>query len=315
MSDLIPAPAVVTCASEPGGAAAIETFPARSTDLEGLAIRRLLPARGRRMLGAWCFLDHFGPVAFAAGQPMDVAPHPHIGLQTVSWLLEGEIRHDDSLGLTAVAVPGALNLMTAGRGIAHAERTPGTHTGRLHGVQLWIALPDAAREVAPAFEHHARLPELPVGDGRAHVFVGELGGLCSPARVFSPLVGAELAGENGARLRVPLRSDWEYGLVLLAGALELGGRPLAPEALHVLGGGRDELCLVARAPATRALLLGGEPFGEPVLMWWNFVARTHDELVAARDDWQAGRRFGEVAAYGGARLAAPPLAARVLPGR
>ncbi len=315
MSDLSDTPTVAACMGEPGQGPAVETFPARLTDLEGLAIRRLLPARGRRLIGAWCFLDHFGPLTFEAGRPMDVAPHPHIGLQTVSWLLEGEIQHDDSLGAQAVARPGTLNLMTAGAGIAHAERTPPTHSGRLHGVQLWVALPEAARHVEPDFEHHARLPEVPVGDGLARVFVGELDGVRSPARVFSPLVGAELAGAGGARWRVPLRPDWEHALILLRGAVEGEGCALAADALHVLGTGRRELCLEARAPDTRALLIGGAPFGETLLMWWNFVARTHEELVAAREDWQAGRRFGEVAAYAGARLPAPPLAARVLPSR
>ena len=314
MSDLDPAPAASACAAEPAATATWQSRPARLTDLEGLAIRRLLPLRGRRLVGPWCFLDHFGPLAFE-GRPMDVGPHPHIGLQTVSWLLEGELLHHDSLGCSALATPGTLNLMTAGRGIAHSEETPASNSGRLHGVQLWVALPDHARQGEPAFEHHAELPRIAAGDGTATVVMGACGGVRSPARAFSPLVAVDLAGEEGATLRLPLVPEWEHALVLLRGALALEGRALEPDALCDLGRGRAELCLSAQAPGTRALLIGGAPFAESILMWWNFVARTNDEIAAARADWEAHRRFPEVAGYRGARIPAPPFVARVVPGR
>jgi redox-sensitive bicupin YhaK (pirin superfamily) len=244
---------------------------------------------------------------------MDVAPHPHIGLQTVSWLLEGELVHNDSLGLEGPAGPGVLNLMTAGRGIAHAEETPPENAGRLRGVQLWVALPERTRETAPAFDQHRELPVVELPGGRATVIMGRLGGTPSPARAFSPLVGAEVSGEAGRRLVLPLDADFEHALVPLQGGCRLDGQPLAVDTLYYLGLGRRELALVAEPGPARALLLGGAPFGETVLMWWNFVARTTEEIVAAREDWEAGRRFGEVAAYRGPRLAAPPFVARPVP--
>jgi redox-sensitive bicupin YhaK (pirin superfamily) len=279
-------------------------------DLGGFTVRRFLPRRDRRMVGAWCFLDAFGPLSFGGRKAMDVPPHPHIGLQTVSWLVDGEVLHKDSLGLQALARPGTLNLMTAGRGIAHAEETPPENSGRVHGFQLWVALPEATREVEPAFAHLASLPTADLVGGRAVVFVGSLAGARSDARTFSPLLGAELRGAPGGCLRVPLAADFEHALLPIDGHATLDGHFLASDTLYYLGTGRRELALRVEGPAFRGLLLGGLPFGETILMWWNFVARTPDEVRAARDDWQAGRRFGEVHAYDGARLDAPPLVAR-----
>jgi quercetin 2,3-dioxygenase len=311
VSNLSPAAAAETCASEPSRPV-LEALPGRLTDLGGLPIRRLLPRSARRLVGAWCFLDSYGPLTFASGKPMDVAPHPHTGLQTVSWLLEGELIHHDSLGRQGPAGPGVLNLMTAGRGIAHSEETPPANSGRLRGVQLWVALPSTSRETAPAFEQHRSLPVAELDGGRATVFMGGLAGARSPARAFSPILGAELAGE-ASRLVVPLEAGFEHALVLLQGDAALGDQPLAGETLYYLGAGRRQLELRAQVPPLRVLLLGGAPFGETVLMWWNFVARTTDEIVAARADWQAGRRFGEVRAYEGPRLEAPPFVARPVP--
>jgi redox-sensitive bicupin YhaK (pirin superfamily) len=241
---------------------------------------------------------------------MDVAPHPHIGLQTVSWLLEGEVLHNDSLGLSGTARPGVLNLMTAGRGIAHAEETPARNGGRLRGVQLWVALPGASREMVPAFEQLSGLPVVEREAGRATVFLGQLGEQRSPGRAFSPVVGADISGAPDRRLVLPLDPEFEHALVMLDGGCRLHGQPLATDALYYLGLGRRELTLDGDAEGYRVLLLGGAPFGETVLMWWNFVARTSDEIVAAREDWQAGRRFGAVPAYAGARIAAPAFPAR-----
>jgi redox-sensitive bicupin YhaK (pirin superfamily) len=261
-------------------------------------------------VGPWCFLDSYGPLTFSAGKPMDVAPHPHIGLQTVSWLLDGELLHNDSLGLKGPAGPGVLNLMTAGRGIAHSEETPARNVGRLRGLQLWLALPGASRETEPAFAQHGALPAVELEGGHGTVIMGELGGAQSPARGFSPVVGAELSAKADRRLVVPLDHGFEHALVPLQGSGRLEGRELSVDTLYYLGCGRPEVVVESGREPFRALLLGGAPFGETVLMWWNFVARTTEEIVAAREDWQNGRRFGEVRAYGGPRIDAPPFVAR-----
>jgi quercetin 2,3-dioxygenase len=313
VSNLAATTTAETCISEPTSAPILEALPGRPSDLGGLAIRRLLPRSQRRLVGPWCFLDSFGPLSFSSGKPMDVAPHPHFGLQTVSWLLDGEVLHNDSLGSTGLASAGVLNLMTAGRGIAHSEETPPGGSGRLWGVQLWVALPDADRETTPSFEQHRDLPVVGLDGGRATVFVGELGGSPSPARTFSPILGAEVSGEPGRRLALPLLAEFEHALVLLAGDCRLDGQRLATDTLYYLGCGRRQLVLVSEERGVRAVLLGGAPFGETVLMWWNFVARTTDEIVAAREDWEAGQRFGVVTAYDGPRLAAPPFVARPVP--
>jgi len=310
MSNLSPAGEAEACVSEPAPSPIVEALPGRITDLGGLAIRRLLPRAQRRLVGPWCFLDSYGPLTFTSGKPMDVAPHPHIGLQTVSWLLEGEVVHNDSLGLQGTARPGVLNLMTAGRGIAHAEETPPGNSGLLRGVQLWVALPEASRETTPAFDQLSGLPVLEREGGRATVLLGQLGEKRSPARSFSPIVGADIAGESEGRLVLPLDPDFEHALVPLQGGCRLHGQLLAVDALYYLGLGRRELEIEGDGRGYRVLLLGGAPFGEGVLMWWNFVARTSEEIVAAREDWEAGRRFGTVAAYAGPRLAAPPFTSR-----
>lgn len=315
MSNLAPAVDTEVCASEAPAVPVLEALPGLRTSLGGLPIRRLLPRSRRRLVGAWCFLDAYGPESFSSGKPMDVAPHPHIGLQTVSWLYEGEVLHNDSLGQRAVARAGALNLMTAGRGIAHAEETPAENVGRLHGVQLWIALPNAQRETAPLFDHYASLPRIEQPGGLATVLAGSFAGVRSPARTFSPLVGADLHLTSTATpLVLPLERDFEHALVLVSGEVLMDGQVLGADTLYYLGTGRTELRLTARGATVRALLLGGAPFGETVLMWWNFVARTAEEIAAAREDWQEGRRFGEVSGYAGSRLEAPPLVARPVAG-
>lgn len=300
------------CRSDPS----VGTFQAVSpllADLGGFTVRRFLPRRERRMVGPWCFLDAFGPLAFGSHKPMEVPPHPHTGLQTVSWVVEGEVLHNDSLGLQAVARPGTLNLMTAGRGIAHAEETPAENAGRLHGFQLWVALLDADRHTDPAFDHYPVLPVVDLPGGRATVFVGDLAGARSGARTYSPIVGLEIYGAAGACLRIPLQPDFEHALLPFDGHADLDGQPLTADTLYYLGTGRRELAIRAGSSPFRSLLIGGAPFRETILMWWNFVARTSDEIREARDDWQSGRRFGEVRAYAGRRLDAPPLAARPVP--
>lgn len=291
----------------------LSLLPGAPTDLGTLTARRLLPRRERRTVGPFCFLDSYGPLAFTSGKPMDIAPHPHIGLQTVTWLLAGEVFHRDSLGSEAFARPGVLSLMTAGRGIAHSEETPEVHAGRLRGVQLWVALPDAHRWDDPRFERHDRLPSIDLGAGRATVILGELAGAASPARVYSPLIAAELALEPGAAVTVALEPRFEHALALLTGQASVAGERLPIDTLAVLGSDRASVAIESGAEASRLLLVGGAPFTEPLVMWWNFVARSHGEVAEARADWEAGRRFGEVLGYAGERLAAPALVARPVP--
>jgi redox-sensitive bicupin YhaK (pirin superfamily) len=251
-------------------------------------------------------VDHYGPASVDGVAGMRVPPHPHIGLQTVTWLIEGTVLHRDSLGSEQVIRPGQLNLMTAGRGIAHSEESPEDHDPWLHGVQLWLALPGAHRDTAPGFEHHADLPALRLGGLEATVFAGSLAGLTSPARVFSGVVGAELAAPVAAAGTVPLEPGHEHVLFAAFGAAAADGAGLRPGSLIYLPPGRDSVAITAPAGA-RLFLLGGEPLGETLLMWWNFVGRTPDDIAAAARDWATGQRFGTVTGYHGAPLAAPPL--------
>ncbi|WP_431783927.1 pirin family protein [Streptomyces chumphonensis] len=269
-------------------------------------VRRLLPHRERRMVGAWCFADHFGPDDVAERPGMQIAPHPHTGLQTVTWLVAGEIVHADSLGSLQPIVPGALNLMTSGHGISHSEQSPPDHPPVMHGLQLWIALPDEARHQPPRFEHHADLPTVRDGVATVTVVVGELAGARSPARVHSPLLGADVSFDGPGTLRLPVDPAFETGVLVLAGTATVAGTELAPGALLHLGRGRSDVTVEAAAPA-RLFLLGGTPFEEPLVMWWNFVGRTHEEIVRARDDWEAGDRFGTVEHCTDAPLPAPAL--------
>ncbi|HET6772357.1 MAG TPA: pirin family protein [Acidimicrobiales bacterium] len=270
----------------------VDLLPSRDATVGGLGVRRALPRRLRRTVGAWCFADHFGPAAAPAS--MAVGPHPHTGLHTVTWLAEGEVLHRDSLGSEQLIRPGQLNLMTAGHGVAHAEETLPGFSGGLHGIQLWVAQPEATRHGAAAFEHHAELPSLALGPSVATVLVGELGGARSPARADTPLVGAELTTTGGPTV-VPLAAGFEHALVMLDGTVAVGGETFGPGVLAYLGEGRDELRIEAPGPA-RALLLGGEPLAEQIVMGWNFVGRSHDEVERAGTDWNAGaERFGTVA--------------------
>ena len=252
-----------------------------------MTVRRTLPQRARTLIGAWCFVDHYGPDRIGGrdgGGGMVVAPHPHVGLQTVSWLFTGEVEHRDSAGHRARVRPGELNLMTAGRGISHSEYSTDATT-TLHGAQLWLALPDAHRQVDPAFEHHAP-PEVTGRGWSARVFLGSLLGSRSPVTTYSPLLGAELTLAAGTTLRPAVEDAFEHGVLVDRGALTVDGEPLAAHELGFLPPGRDVVELRAEQD-TRLLLLGGPPFGERILMWWNFVARDHDEVVAHRARWEA----------------------------
>jgi hypothetical protein len=284
----------------------LESYPNRELSLGDLRVSRALPVRDRRLVGPWCFLDRFGPLTFTGGTPMDVAPHPHIGLQTVTWLLQGEVLHDDSLGFEAVLRPGGVNVMTSGAGIAHAERTPRDHTGRLDGVQLWTALPDRHRHAAPGFAHVEEVPALELTGGLVRVFAGTMPGAASPAPAYSDQIAADVELHPGSALDVPLTATFEHAVLILSGDCALDGQPLEGRMLYYLGTTRAAVNLASR-DGCRLLLLGGPPFPETILMWWNFVARTPDEIAQARADWEERRRFGDVQAYDGPRLSAPRL--------
>lgn len=266
-----------------------ESHVARVGEIE---VRRALPRRQRRTVGSWCFADHMGPAPVRPGAGLDVGPHPHIGLQTVTWLVSGEILHRDSLGSEQLIRPGQLNLMTAGRGVAHAEEAT-SYTGDLEGVQLWVAQPDHTRNGDPAFEHHEVLPRIGLPAGEATVIIGEVDGTTSPARRDTEHVGIDLDLRPGTST-LPLRPDFEYALVVVQGRVAVHGTPVLPGHLGYLGIGRDEGVFSVDEPA-RALLIGGVPFPDPILMWWNYVARTQDEVADAHRAWSTrGDRFGAV---------------------
>ncbi|MTV24754.1 pirin family protein [Nitriliruptoraceae bacterium ZYF776] len=272
--------------------ACVEVSDSRDAEVGHFRVRRALPRRGRRTVGAWCFADHMGPADVTEDRGLDVGPHPHIGLQTVTWLTDGQVLHRDSLGSEQVIRPGQLNLMTSGGGVSHSEEATGHYRGTLEGIQLWVALPEETRHGANGFEHHAELPQLDLDGAVATVLVGEFGQQRSPARHDTPLAGVDLRLHGDTT--VPLRPGWEYALVVLEGAVGIGGQRLEPGKLGYLGEGRDELHLEVRE-RTQAVLLGGEPFEEPILMWWNFVGRTREEIDAAYASWQRqDDRFGRL---------------------
>ena len=316
----------------PGSGPCLQLWPAREVPLGGvraMRVSRTLPQRGLPTVGAWCFLDSFGPERVA----MSVLPHPHTGLQTVTWPLLGTIRHRDSVGSDVLVRPGELNIMTAGQGVSHSEFAilpgaggsgrDGPMSGELplqRGLQLWVALPEGERHREPAFEQHRDLPQVTGDAYTATVMVGSFAGTTSPATMFSPIVGADI--RCSGRFSLPLEPDFEHAVLVLDGGLMLDGQDVPPGPLGYLGTGRGSLELDA-LPGSRFILLGGEPFEEELLMWWNFVGRTHAEIEQFRRDWEdqadlpdsaaAGARFGLVRGHGpdagpeAGRIPAPPL--------
>lgn len=281
----------------------VEIITAREVPLGGpraMPVRRTLPQRKRSLIGAWCFADHYGPDDVSRTGGMDVAPHPHTGLQTVSWLFAGQIEHIDSGGNKGTVRPGEVNLMTAGNGICHSETTP-TELRELHGLQLWAALPDAARSSAPrAFEHYEP-PVTSVDGGTVLTFLGELAGSRSPISTFTPLVGAEIRIDPGAQVTVDVRPDFEHGLLVDASSVSLEGTPIPRAGIGYTGVGAQQLHIRndSDEPA-RAVLLGGEPFEEEIVIWWNFVGRDSEEIAHYRESWQnRTEQFGEVTGYVG----------------
>jgi quercetin 2,3-dioxygenase len=292
VSNTEPAPDELACGASPFAG----VLHAREVPLGGpraIRVRRTLPQRERSLIGGWCFVDHYGPHDLSIGPGMDVAPHPHSGLQTVSWLFSGEVEHRDSAGVHAMIRPGELNLMTAGAGICHSEVSvagSGPATRMLHGAQLWVA-------------------PLGVDDARLRVFLGELAGTRSPVSTFTPLLGAQIDLRPRSSVTFDVDRSFEHGVLLDQGSVVAGGATLDVADLWYQSPGNDSLTLAnpGDRPA-RVLLLGGPPFPEQLVMWWNFVGRSHDEIALYRQLWQDhDARFGEVSGYPGARLPAPPL--------
>ncbi len=287
-----------TCADHAG---AIDlTIRPRSRDLGGFSVRRVLPAAERRMVGPFIFFDEMGPAVLPPSQGMDVRPHPHIGLATVTYLFEGEIMHRDSLGSVQPIRPGAVNLMTAGRGIVHSERSGADRAveARLHGLQLWIALPDDAEEIEPGFVHYAAeaLPEFDVDGARVRLVMGEAYGRRSPVVSYSPIVYLEVRLPAGGAFSLP-GGHSELAVYVVSGRVEATGQSekegstaYDPNVMLVARRGAAPT-LIARETA-RLVVIGGEPVG-PRHIWWNFVSSSKERIERAKDDWRA-MRFGTV---------------------
>ncbi len=293
----------------PGGTGptAVERITARAAELgEGLVIHRALPTRQRRMVGAWCFLDHIGPVTFAAGQGMHVGAHPHTCLQTFTWMIEGEILHRDSLGSEQIIRPGQVNLMTAGHGIVHTEDSlPGA--SRLHAAQLWIALPSRFADCAPAFEHYPSLPVWTEQGCTLTLLAGRHAGYAAPTRLYSPLIGLDITSPQANTLALPLNPAFEYGILPLEGSVGMHSECYGPDEFAYLGAHHNGIALDL-SPGSRILLLGGEPFNEGIVMWWNFVDFSRQAIARSQQAWESlAPRFGPVAGAEGRRIAPPPL--------
>ena len=280
---------------EPGcpdavGADAIETLIVpRARDLGDFEVRRALPAPKRQMVGPFIFFDQAGPAEFLTGQGVDVRPHPHIGLATVTYLYRGEFQHRDSLGSNQIIHPGALNWMVAGRGVTHSERTSaatrrGPHS--LFGIQTWVALPDSHEDAAPSFEHHAKdaLPTIEAGGARLRLILGAAYGQRAPASVFSETFYVDAALDAGARL--PLPDDHEdRGLYIVEGAVTVAGQTFEAGRMLVFRPG-DAITIGAGEAGARLLLLGGATLSGPRYIWWNFVASSHERIDAAKEEWR-----------------------------
>jgi len=282
-------------------------IPSREVPLGGLramTVTRTIPERTLPTVGAWCFLDQSGPDAIT----MRLLPHPHTGLQTVTWPFVGRVRHRDSTGSDIIIYPGQLNLMTSGHGIAHSEFSPEEREEAVHLLQLWVALPSHAAGIAPHFEQHSNLPRIRRGGLDLTVVMGELEGVRSPATVYSPLVGAEMRLVAGSTATIAVDPGHEYAILVIEGTLTVAGEDIDPGPLLYLGTGRESLELTAPDEGVLAFLLGGEPFDEDLVMWWNFVGRTHEDIALARTQWEdRDSRFGVVAGHGDDRIPAPPM--------
>ena len=279
----------------------IESRTIKLTTRTGVEVKRTLPHAKLKMIGAWCFIDHFGPTEQT--DAMVVAAHPHTGLQTVTWLIEGEVEHRDSIGSIQKIKPGQLNLMTAGSGIAHSElsvsQSGAGDIAKLHAVQLWIALPKAAIDVAPQFEHQTELPKLKLAEGvSATVLAGEFAGVRAETKIFSPLLGLELRIKAGHSIEINLNQGFEHGFLLAEGQISINGANLPVSGLEYLEKGAKTVKIEAFDQDSLVLLIGGEPFDEKILMWWNFIGRSHEDIVEARNQWNDHRNQGSSARFG-----------------
>lgn len=288
MTNLDVDPEEIVCGEDAAPVAA-ELLAPRDVPLGGqraMTVRRTLPQRQRSLIGSWCFLDHYGPDLVSESGGMRVPRHPHTGLATVSLLFTGGVSHRDSTGTEALVRPGEVNLMIAGRGISHQEFST-SETTFLHGVQLWYALPDDTRHMAPAFEHYA--PELVEAEGASlRVYIGTLAGSTSPVETYTPpLLAAEVTLDPGTHLELTLDEGFEHGVLLDSGELTLNGAAVPLVHLAYLPVGQRSLTLEAGPDPVRLILIGGEPLDEQIVMWWNFIGRTHEEIVAYREAWQA----------------------------
>lgn len=323
MTNLDAHPKVVVLGSEEP-CATVEVLEPRLVPLGGIramTVHRTLPQRHRSLVGAWCFLDHYGPDDVVETGGMIVPRHPHTGLATVSWLFDGAIDHLDSGGNAAKVKPGGLNLMIAGRGITHQEIST-EDTSILHGVQLWYALPDSTRFTENHFEHYQ--PEkIFFEGGSARVFIGELLGSKSPVDTRTPeLLGAEIMLDAGAKITLDVRPDFEYAVLAENTAITVNSHNTEHRSLAYVPPGADVLEIIAGAEPSRVMLIGGVPLGEEIVMWWNFVGRSHDEIVEYRRRYQAELGFEEMVSedaekrilFGGFPLNQPePLPAPPLP--
>jgi quercetin 2,3-dioxygenase len=308
VSDLDTRPQEYVCAGRLEGGPEELLLTARRVYLgKTTEVARALPDRQIRMIGAWCFLDHYGPEDVSSGPGMQVWAHPHTGLQTVSWLFEGEIEHRDSLGSQAMVRPGQLNLMTAGHGIVHSEISQPEKPPMLHGVQLWVALPDAVRNCEPAFESYADLPDLIRPGVGGKVLIGEVDGIGSPALAYSPLCGADLRLDAGADIELSIDENFEYGIFVVEGAVFAESTTISVDQLLYLGDTRPSLRL--RSPyGGRVIMLGGRPFAEDLVMWWNFIGRSHQEIVEFRSAWESRHsRFPPIVSRSEKVMEAPPM--------
>ena len=265
----------------------------RVHDLGGVQVRRAVPSLQARSVGPFVFVDHMGPALFEPGRGIDVRPHPHIGLATVTYLWDGALRHRDTLGSLQDILPGDVNWMTAGRGIAHSERTPPQPRDAghaIHGMQTWVALPKPDEEVAPSFHHHpaASLPTLERAGTRLRVIAGRAFGMESPVRVFAETFNVAVDLQPEAELDIAAEAT-QRALYVLEGDAQLDGSDIPDKQLVLLDPGTRHR-LRAKTPL-KAMLFGGEPLDAPRHMWWNFVSSSKDRIEQAKDDWQAGR-FG-----------------------
>lgn len=267
----------------------LQTIAPVTHDLGDFQVRRALPARERTMVGPFVFVDQFGPAQLDLGKGMDVRPHPHINLSTVTWLFEGAIDHRDSVGSFATIRPGQVNLMTAGSGIVHSERSPQTERdagAKLYGMQTWLALPDGKEEIDPAFEARTDLPLIESGGASARVIMGSLWGAAAPTTCYAETIYAEIVLDAGGTLPIDAVAD-ERALMLVSGEASIDGQPLGLYSLVVLKPG--EPMTLRSGAGGRVMLLGGEAFPTRRHVFWNFVSSSRDRIEQAKDDWRAGR--------------------------